>query len=141
MDRESTKRSPRPGPFHETIREIMMTPMRMNIPWKSASMIEGLGVEEFNMSALSVILGAVKCTCTRTRLQDKGANRPCSFSFMPRTVFYQKLKKIPTVWCAVFHAYGSSVDDFLATFRKDNCAITDFLGCCNRLSIGLSIGR
>ena len=49
-------------PFREKARGMTNSPLRMNSPWKTTSMVERLGVEDlnFNMGSLPVILVAAR---------------------------------------------------------------------------------
>ena len=83
-------------------------------------MVERLGVEEFNMGGLPVILVSVRHTC----INEKKGDRLCSFFFMPKTFRWQMQKHISMVWRAEFH--GATVEDFLSVFDGKNCIIMDF---------------
>ena len=97
-------------PFREKIREIFNAPLRMNSAWKTTTLVERIGGEEFSMGALPVILVGVR----HSRINDKKDDRPCSFFFMPKTFRFQMQKHVSTVWCAEF--CGSTVEDFLSVY-------------------------
>ena len=117
-------------PFREEIRGIINAPTRMNSPWKTTSMVERLGVGEFDMGGLPVILVGVR----HTRIHGKKGERPCSFFFMPKTPRYQMQNRASTVWCAEFH--GATVEDFLEVFGGKNCVIQ---GCFNHGGRGVQL--
>ena len=128
MANSSKLKSPQAGaacgrvtwPFRDKPRGIINAPIRMNIPWKTASMVERLGVDELYMGGLPVILVGVR----HTRINDKKGERPCSFFFMPKTFRFQMQKHVSAVWCAEFH--WSTADDSLSVFDGKNCVIQDF---------------
>ena len=109
-------------PFREKIREIFNAPLRMNSAWKTATLVERIGGEEFSMGALPVILVGVR----HSRINDKKDDRPCSFFFMPKTFRFQMQKHVSTVWCAEF--CGATVEDFLSVFDGKNCVVREFFG-------------
>ena len=71
-------------PFREKIREIFNAPLRMNSAWKTTSLVERIGGEEFSMGALPVIrlASATRVSMTRRktgRVAFSSCRKPSAF--------------------------------------------------------------